>query len=221
MPFSCREHCRSTPSTLPCHRGWSSQRLMMVGGQSDHPFSRSFAPLNEWTFNVNWSVRCRFQSHQSLSIMLSTLAHVHSHSITLPHCCYRSFPTNNQLHSYLTNIWKIEFKMEFPKWNIWFLKFSKSWNRIPEQKKFITLVPLDIKGSYLVYGKVPSIPTYGQYYVHIIIPPGYIWIYLTILQKNSLGPYRLILRADTWYTYTHPWSEYIFHSLSLYNPRVS
>ena len=192
------------------------------GWWSARPSNQSFVcSVKQWTFNVNWSVRCRFQSHQSLSIMLSTLAHVHSHSITVPQCCYRSFPTNNQLHSYLTNIWKIEFKMEFPKWNIWFLKFSKSWNRIPEQKKFITLVPLDIKGSYLVYGKVPSIPTYGQYYVHIIIPPGYIWIYLTILQKNSLGPYTLILRADTWYTYTHPWSEYIFHPLSLYNPPVS
>lgn len=123
------------------------------GWWSARPSNQSLlCSVKQWTFNVNWSVRCRFQSHQSLSIMLSTLAHVHSHSITLPPSCYRSFPTNNQLHSYLTNIWKIEFKMEFPKWNIWFLKFSKSWNRIPEQKKFITLVPSGIKGSYLVYG---------------------------------------------------------------------
>ena len=193
--------------------GWWSARPPII--------QRSFAPFNNGHSNVNWSVRCRFQSHMSLRLMLSTLNHVDSRSITLPDWCYRSFPTNNQLHSYLTNIWKIEFKMEFPKWNIWFLKFSKSWNRIPEQKKFITLVPSGIKGSYLAYGQVPLIPTYWQRIVHIITPPGYIWIYLTILQKNSLGPYTLILRADTWYTYTHPWSEYIFHPLSLYNPRVS
>ena len=47
---SCREYCPTNSITLPYHRGWSSQRLMMVDGQPDHPSSN--VPLLRSTMDI-------------------------------------------------------------------------------------------------------------------------------------------------------------------------